>query len=67
MPTPVTRTPIRIARGTYSSLNSSINDLLEGEICYAIDQNIVYVKEGGVLTETTVNLGTYIDSLPTLP
>lgn len=51
MPTPATRTPVRIARGTYSNLNSSIADLLEGEICYATDQNKVYVVEGGALTE----------------
>ena len=62
MPTPTYRTPVRIARGTYASLNASINDLLEGEICYATDQNIVYVKEGGVLTETTVDLSAYLTS-----
>ena len=62
MPTPTYRTPVRIARGPYANLNSSINDLLEGEICYATDQNIVYVKEGGVLTETTVDLSAYLTS-----
>jgi hypothetical protein len=62
MPTPTYRTPVRIARGTYASLNASINDLLEGEICYATDQNVVYVKEGGVLTETTVDLNAYLTS-----
>jgi len=51
MPTPATRTPVRIARGTYANLNTSILDLAEGEICYATDQNKVYVVEGGVLTE----------------
>ena len=50
MPTPATRTPVRIARGTYSNLNSSIADLQEGEMCYATDQNTFYVIEGGVLT-----------------
>ena len=62
MPTPTYRTPVRIARGPYANLNSSINDLLEGEICYATDQNIVYVKEGGVLTETTIDLSAYLTS-----
>ena len=62
MPTPTYRTPVRIARGPYANLNSSITDLLEGEICYATDQNIVYVKEGGVLTETTVDLSAYLTS-----
>jgi len=51
MPTPATRTPVRIARGTYSNLNGSILDLQEGEICYATDQNKLYTVEGGVLTE----------------
>ncbi len=50
MPTPATRTPVRIARGTYSNLNSSIADLQEGEICYATDENKCYVIEGGALT-----------------
>lgn len=50
MPTPSTRTPVRIARGTYSNLNSSIADLQEGEICYATDQNKVYVVESATLT-----------------
>ena len=62
MPTPTYRTPVRIARGPYANLNSSITDLLEGEICYATDQNIVYVKEGGVLTETTIDLSAYLTS-----
>jgi hypothetical protein len=51
MPTPATRTPVRIARGTYANLNSSIADLQEGEICYATDQNKVFIIEGGILTE----------------
>jgi hypothetical protein len=50
MPTPATRTPVRIARGTYSNLNASILDLEEGEICYATDENKIYVVEGGALT-----------------
>jgi hypothetical protein len=50
MPTPSTRTPVRIARGTYSDLNASIADLDEGEICYATDENKVYVVEGATLT-----------------
>ena len=62
MPTPTYRTPVRIARGPYANLNASIADLLEGEICYATDQNTVYVKEGGVLTETTIDLSAYLTS-----
>lgn len=50
MTTPATRTPVRIARGTYADLNASIADLLEGEICYATDEDKLYVVEGGSLT-----------------
>lgn len=52
MPTPSTRTPVKIARGTYSDLNGSILDLAEGEICYATDEDKIYVKEGGSLVST---------------
>lgn len=51
MPTPATRTPVRIARGTYANLSSSITDLQEGEVCYATDQNKLYVIESATLTE----------------
>ena len=52
MPTPSTRTPVRVARGTYSNLNSSLSDLQEGEICYATDEDKLYVKAGGSLVST---------------
>lgn len=58
MPTPSSRTPVRIARGTYSNLNSSITDLQEGEICYATDQDKLYVKEGSSLVSTQANVPT---------
>jgi hypothetical protein len=48
-PTPSTRTPIKIARGSYSDLNGSISDLQEGEIVFAQDQDACYVKEGSSL------------------
>lgn len=51
MPTPATRTPVRIARGTYANLSSSIADLQEGEVCYATDQNKLYIIESATLTE----------------
>lgn len=57
MPTPSTRTPVRIARGTYSNLNSSIADLQEGEVCYATDENKIYVIEGGALTSLPYGAG----------
>ena len=50
--TPSPRTAIRVARGTYANLNSSLADLQDGEICYATDQDKVYVKEGSALVST---------------
>lgn len=50
MPTPTNRTPLRVARGTYSNLNGSLTDIQEGEICYATDEDKLYVKEGAALT-----------------
>ena len=58
MPTPASRTPVRIARGTYSNLNSSLSDLQEGEIVYATDQNRCYVKESNALVSTQVDTST---------
>jgi len=58
MPTPTNRTPVRVARGTYSNLNSSVADIQEGEIVYATDQDKLYVKEGSALvsTQATVDI-----------
>lgn len=56
MPTPSSRTPIRVARGTYSNLNSSVSDIQEGEICYATDENKLYVKEGSSLESTQADV-----------
>jgi hypothetical protein len=53
MATPATRTPIKLARGSYSNLYASIDDLQEGEIVYAEDQNQLYVKEGSQLIDVT--------------
>jgi len=52
MATPATRTPIRIARGTYTNLNASIADILDGEICWATDEDKIYVKDSGSLVAT---------------
>jgi hypothetical protein len=59
MPTPANRTPIRVARGTYTNLNSSLADIQEGEICYATDQDKLYVKEGSSLVSTKADLTGY--------
>ena len=59
MPTPATRTPVRVARGTYSNLKSNKADILEGEICYATDQNKIYIKEGSNLEENTIDTSSF--------
>ena len=56
MPTPTNRTPLRVARGIYTNLNGSVADIQEGEICYATDQDKLYVKEGGALVSTQANV-----------
>lgn len=65
MPTPATRTPIRIARGTYANLNASVADIQDGEICWATDQDKIYVKDGGSLVATmltTADIGTTVQA-----
>jgi len=62
MPTPTNRTPIRVARGTYSNLNSSVADIQEGEIVYATDQDKLYVKESGALVSTQADTSAFLDS-----
>ena len=63
MPVPSTRTPVRVARGTYANLSTvdALAALDEGEICYATDQQKLYVKQGAGLTSITssVDLTTY--------
>ncbi len=59
MPTPATRTPVRVARGTYSNLNGNKADILEGEICYATDQNKIYIKEGSNLEEHAIDTSSF--------
>jgi hypothetical protein len=68
MPTPANRTPIRVARGTYTNLNSSLADIQEGEICYATDQDKLYVKEGSSLVDTGFDVNNAaLTGVPTAP
>ena len=52
MGVPSTRTPVRIARGTYANLSTvdALAAIDEGEICFATDQQRLYVKQGAGLT-----------------
>lgn len=49
MPAPSPRNPIRPARGNKIDLTTNIANLYEGEICYAIDEDRLYVVENGTL------------------
>lgn len=51
MATPANRAKIQLVRGTYTNISASIGDLLDGELCYAKDQNRLYMVEGSTLTE----------------
>lgn len=64
MATPQNRIPVRIARGAYADLNASILDLYEGELCYATDQDKLYVVESGVLVASKTGEITGLDDVP---
>ena len=49
MPVPSNRDKILPARGNYADLAAGVADILDGEICYAIDQDQYYQKEGTAL------------------
>ena len=54
MGTPTNRTPVRVARGSTTALNTGLSDIQEGEIVWDATLNRVQVKEGGTLVSTTV-------------
>ena len=49
MPVPSPRNKIQPARGNYADLVANLAQLGEGEICYALDQDTLYIVEGGQL------------------
>lgn len=49
MPVPTPRTPICVARGNKGDLIANLAALQEGEVCYAFDEDALYVKELGIL------------------
>lgn len=40
-------------RGLKANLDEGLAGILEGEICYATDEDVLYIKEGGVLVATS--------------
>ena len=61
MPVPSYRVPVRVARGTLAALTTGLSSLQEGELCYATDEDALYVVEGGVLTATGSSVGALSD------
>ena len=53
MGTPTNRTPLRVARGTTSALNTGLSDIQEGEIVWDTTLNRLQVKEGSALESST--------------
>ena len=49
MPVPSPRNKILPARGNFADLSANVASLLDGEICYAIDQDQYYQNESGTL------------------
>ena len=56
MPVPSPRNPIRPARGNYTDLAGNISQLYDGEMCYAIDQDQLYMNENGTLVPVAAHL-----------
>lgn len=56
MPTPASRVKLQIVRGLYENLVSSLQDLEEGEICFAKDYKSIYVVDDGILVPVEPNL-----------
>ena len=54
MGTPTNRTPVRIARGSTTALNTGLSDIQEGEIVWDTTLNKLQVKEGSALEDHTV-------------
>jgi|GEM_PF-3368265 len=49
MPIPANRAKIQLARGNYNNLLANVSEFAEGELSYAKDQNLLYIKEEGQL------------------
>ena len=49
MPVPSPRNKILPVRGNIATLQANVASILDGEICYAIDQDQYYQNESGTL------------------
>lgn len=49
MPIPANRAKIQLARGDYNNLIANVGEFAEGELSYAKDENLLYIKEEGEL------------------
>jgi len=49
MPIPANRAKIQLARGNYNNLLANVGEFAEGELSYAKDENLLYIKEEGQL------------------
>ena len=58
MGTPTNRTPVRVARGSTTALNTGLSDIQEGEIVWDTTLNKLQVKEGSALEDHTVDTST---------
>jgi len=54
---PEDRSSLKPLRGTLEALQANILDIQENEICYATDNQQIYVKAQGTLVAVGANLG----------
>ena len=57
MPVPSPRSKLLPARGNAADLLTNVSALVEGEICYAVDENAYYQKVSGSLVKVTSGAG----------
>lgn len=63
MALPTNRVKLRIVRGSYANIAASVASLVDGELCYAKDQNQLYMYEDGALTALDYLTDTAVSTL----
>lgn len=63
MALPTNRVKLRIVRGSYANIAASTASLVDGELCYAKDQNQLYMYEDGTLTALDYLTDTAVSTL----